>query len=80
MDEVLENYKVDLTNIYKDVFSFDNDCFKMDDLINKLEDFKDKVFSNSKELKEYLNLLEEIEKIFNKLKHVKQFDISKFRK
>ena len=65
--EIEEKYKWDLTRIYKNSKDWDKDLEELDKLIDKIPSFKGKLFSDSKTLKEYLELEVEIDKLINKL-------------
>lgn len=66
-DEIEEKYKWDLTRIYKTEEEFEKDLEKLNTLIDKIPSFKGKLFSDSKTLKLYFELEEEIDRLSNKL-------------
>ncbi len=65
--EIEEKYKWDLTRIYKTEEEWEQDLQKLNTLIEKIPSFKGKLFSDSKTLKLYFELEEEIDKLINKL-------------
>lgn len=66
-DEISNEYKWDLTSIYKDVDSFNKDCEELSKKIDNISKYKDILFDNIDNFKNFLLLDESIGHLFNKL-------------
>jgi len=66
-DKISNEYKWDLSTIYKSDKDFFKDIDKTKKLFDKLNSYKDKLFSSLDNLKSYLKTDEEIELLLNKI-------------
>lgn len=65
--EIDENYKWDLSRMYKDDDEFNSDCDKLNNLMEIVKDYKEIITKDAKTLYNYLKLEEEIDVIFTNL-------------
>lgn len=65
--EIEDKYKWDLTKMYKDELEFEEDCNKLNKLIEKLKNFKNNITKDSNTLYSYMKLEDEINVIFTNI-------------